>query len=33
MREAWKLLGTRLTLLQGMADGSVTNVVPMQRGR
>ena len=33
MRDAWKLLGTRLALLQGMADGSVTNVVAMQRGR
>jgi len=33
MRDAWKLLGTRLALLQGMADGSVTNVVPMQRSR
>ena len=31
MREAWQLLGARLGLLQGMADGSVTNVVPMQR--
>jgi len=33
MRDAWRLLGTRLALLQGMADGSVTNVVRMQRGR
>jgi hypothetical protein len=33
MREAWQLLGTRLGLLQGMANGSVTNVVAMQRGR
>ena len=31
MRDSWKLLGTRLALLQGMADGSVTNVVAMQR--
>ncbi|MBC7620934.1 MAG: site-specific integrase, partial [Candidatus Saccharibacteria bacterium] len=33
MREAWKLLGSRLTLLQDMAHGRVTNVVPMKRGR
>ena len=33
MCDAWKLLGTRLALLQGMADGRVTNVVPMQRSR
>jgi hypothetical protein len=33
MRDAWRLLGTRFDLLQGMADGSVTNVVPMQRSR
>ena len=33
MREAWRLLGTRLARLQGMADGSVTNVVPLQRTR
>jgi len=31
MREAWRLLGTCLALLQGMPDGSITNVVPMQR--
>lgn len=31
MREAWKLLGSRLALLQGMAEGRVTNVVPLQR--
>ncbi len=31
MREAWRLLGARLLVLQGMADGSVTNVVPMHR--
>jgi hypothetical protein len=31
MREAWQLLGARLGLLQAMPDGSVTNVVPMQR--
>ena len=33
MRVAWKLLGSRLALLQDMADGRVTNVVPLQRGR
>ena len=34
MREAWKLLGSRLALLQDMAHGRVTNVVPLQqRGR
>jgi len=32
MRDAWKLLGTRFTLLQDMADGRVTNVVAMQLG-
>ncbi len=32
MREAWRLLGTRLALLQGMADGSVINVVPCSLG-
>lgn len=32
MRDTRKLLGIRLALLQGMADGSVTNVVAMQRG-
>jgi hypothetical protein len=31
MRESWQLLGARLGLLQAMADGSVTKVVPMQR--
>jgi hypothetical protein len=31
MREAWKLLGARLALSQAMADGSLTNVVPLQR--
>jgi len=33
MREAWKALGGRLGLLQDMAHGRVTNVVPLQRGR
>lgn len=33
MREAWKLLGSRLALLQDMADGRVSNVVPLQRSR
>ena len=33
MREAWRLLGTRLALLQGMADGQAANVVPLQRTR
>ena len=33
MREAWKLLGSRLTLLQDLAAGRVTNVVAMQRSR
>ena len=33
MREAWKLLGSRLALLQDMAAGRVTNVVPLQRSR
>ena len=33
MREAWKLLGSRLALLQDMAAGRVTNIVPLQRGR
>jgi len=33
MREAWKLLGSRLALLQDMAAGRVTNVVAMQRSR
>lgn len=33
MRHAWQLLGTRLTLLKGMVDGSVTHVVQLQRGR
>lgn len=33
MREAWKLLGSRLALLQDMADGRATNVVSLQRGR
>ena len=33
MREAWKVLGSRLALLQGMAAGRVTNVVPLQRSR
>lgn len=32
MRDAWKLLGSRLALLQGMANGSITNVVAI-RGR
>ena len=31
MREAWRLLGDRLALLRAMADGSLTNVVPLQR--
>ncbi|MBP6645104.1 MAG: tyrosine-type recombinase/integrase [Burkholderiaceae bacterium] len=31
MRDAWKLLGSRLTLLQDMAAGRVSNVVPLQR--
>jgi len=31
MREAWKLLGSRLTLLQDMAAGRVTNIVPLHR--
>ena len=31
MREAWKLLGSRLALLQDMATGRATNVVPLQR--
>ncbi len=33
MRDAWKLLGSRLALLQDMSDGRVSNVVPMQRSR
>ena len=33
MRDAWKLLGNRLALLQDMADGRVSNVVPLQRSR
>lgn len=33
MRDAWRLLGSRLALLQDMAAGRVTNVVPLQRGR
>ena len=33
MREASRLLGTRLALLQSKADGSVTNVVPLRRTR
>ncbi|MEN9438268.1 MAG: hypothetical protein RIR09_2923 [Pseudomonadota bacterium] len=33
MREAWKLLGSRLTLLQDMAHGRVTKVVSLQRSR
>jgi hypothetical protein len=33
MREAWKLLGSRLALLQDMAAGRVPNVVPLQRSR
>jgi integrase len=33
MRDAWKLLGSRLTLLQDMAAGRVTNVVSLKRGR
>ena len=33
MREAWRLLGSRLTLLRDMAAGRVTNVVPLQRVR
>ena len=33
MREAWKLLGSRLALLQDMAQGRVTKAVPLQRGR
>jgi integrase len=31
MRDAWKLLGSRLALLQDLADGRVTNVVPLLR--
>ncbi|MCX7240329.1 MAG: tyrosine-type recombinase/integrase [Burkholderiales bacterium] len=33
MREAWKLLGSRLALLQDKAAGRATNVVAMQRSR
>ena len=33
MREAWKLLGSRLTLLQDMAAGRATNVVSLKLGR
>jgi integrase len=33
MRDAWKLLGSRLALLQDMANGRVNNAVPMRRGR
>ena len=33
MREAWKLLGRRLALLQDKAAGRATNVVAMQRSR
>ncbi len=33
MREAWRVLGNRLALLQVKADGSVNNVVAMQRSR
>lgn len=32
-REAWKLLGSRLALLQDMAHGRVTNVTPLPRSR
>ena len=32
MREAWKLLGSRLTLLQNMAVGGAKNIIPLQRG-
>ena len=31
MREAWKVLGSRLALLQEMAGGRATNVVPLPR--
>ena len=31
MRYPWKLLGNRLALLQGMANGSGATVVPMGR--
>ena len=33
MREAWKLLGSRLALLLDMAAGRVSNVVPLRRSR
>ena len=33
MRDAWTLLGERLALLQDMADGRVSKVVALQRGR
>ena len=33
MREAWKMLGGRLALLQDMANSQSTNVIPMQRSR
>ena len=33
MRDTWKLLGSRLALLQDMAHGRATNVVPLQRSR
>jgi hypothetical protein len=33
MRDAWKLLGTRLRLMQGMAAGRITNVVSLKLGR
>jgi integrase len=33
MREAWSLLGTRLTLMKDMADGRVSKVVPLHRSR
>ena len=33
VREAWKLLGSRLAILQDKAAGRATNVVPLQRSR
>ena len=33
MRDAWKLLGSRLALLQDMANDRLTNIVPLQRCR
>jgi integrase len=33
MRDAWELLGNRLALLQDMAAGRISNVVPMLRSR